>query len=98
MSLIYPGGILILFGGGLSLASAINSTGLAGWFGEIVSGLEVLPVVVIVSIVILLVIFLTEISSITAKAATLLPILAFVAICLIQHLIYFALSAVIADS
>src|SRR5690625_5217131 len=98
MSLIYPGGILILFGGGLSLASAINSTGLAGWFGEIVSGLEVLPVVVIVSIVILLVIFLTEITSNTATAATLLPILASVAIGLGQNPLLFALPAVIAAS
>ena len=91
-------GDTVLFGGGLSLASAINSTGLAGWFGEIVSGLEVLPVVVIVSIVILLVIFLTEITSNTATAATLLPILASVAIGLGQNPLLFALPAVIAAS
>lgn len=93
-----PWGILILFGGGLSLASAINSTGLAAWFGVIVSGLGVLPVIVIVSIVVLLVIFLTEITSNTATAATLLPILASVAIGLGQNPLLFAIPAVIAAS
>lgn len=91
-----PWGILILFGGGLSLASAINSTGLAAWLGEVVSGLGVLPVVVIVAIVILLMIFLTEITSNTATAATLLPILASVAIGLGQNPLLFAVPATLA--
>lgn len=95
---VLPWGILILFGGGLSLASAINSTGLAAWFGVVVSGLGVLPVIVIVSIVVLLVIFLTEITSNTATAATLLPILASVAIGLGQNPLLFVLPAAIAAS
>lgn len=93
-----PWGILILFGGGLSLASAISSTGLAAWVGEIVGGLEVLPLLLIVSIVVLLVIFLTEITSNTATAATLLPILASVAIGLGQNPLLFAIPAAIAAS
>ena len=33
-----PWEILLLFGGGLSLAHAIDTTGLAGWLGELLSG------------------------------------------------------------
>ncbi|MGB0149771.1 MAG: anion permease, partial [Flavobacteriales bacterium] len=33
-----PWGILLLFGGGLSMASAISSTGLASWIGNGIGG------------------------------------------------------------
>src|SRR5690625_1880413 len=33
-----PWGILILFGGGLSMASAISSSGLAAWLGKEIGG------------------------------------------------------------
>lgn len=75
-----PWGVLLLFGGGLSLASAVASTGLDSWFGQQVSGLEALPVILIVACIVLLVLFLTEITSNTATAATFIPILGGVAI------------------
>ncbi len=75
-----PWGVLLLFGGGLSLASAVGATGLDSWIGSQVSGLEALPMVVIVGAVVTLVIFLTELTSNTATAATFLPILAGVAV------------------
>lgn len=74
-----PWGVLLLFGGGLSLASAVASTGLDGWFGEQVSGLGALPVTFILMSVIALVIFLTEVTSNTATAATFIPVLGGVA-------------------
>lgn len=70
-----PWGILLLFGGGLSFAAAVEKSELAQWIGEQVSGLSALPVVVIVVCVVAIVIFLTEITSNLATASAFLPIL-----------------------
>lgn len=93
-----PWGILILFGGGLSLAMAITSSGLATWIGEAVSGLDALPLVVLVLLVILIIVFLTEITSNTATAAAFLPILASSAIGIGQDPMLFVIPAAIAAS
>lgn len=69
-----PWGVLILFGGGLSLAGAINSSGLAAWLGANLHILITWPVILIVAIATLAMIFLTELTSNTASAATFLPI------------------------
>lgn len=74
-----PWGVLLLFGGGLSLASAVAATGLDGWVGTQVAGLEALPVILLVGAVVALTIFLTEVTSNTATAATFVPILGGVA-------------------
>jgi sodium-dependent dicarboxylate transporter 2/3/5 len=74
-----PWGVLLLFGGGLSLAAAVAASGLDGWFGQQVTGLRVLPVVWLIAAVTLIVLFLTEITSNTATAATFIPILGGVA-------------------
>jgi len=69
-----PWGVLVLFGGGLSLAAAIQDSGLAAWIGGSVGALKDMPPVVLIAIVTTLVIFLTELTSNTATAATFLPI------------------------
>jgi len=69
-----PWGVLILFGGGLALAGAFESTGLAKAIGASVKGLSGLPVWVIVLAVATLIIFLTELTSNTATTATFLPV------------------------
>ena len=71
-----PWGILILFGGGLSLASAIEANGVGAFLGAQVAGFHGLPEVALVALVATLVIFLTELTSNTATTATLVPILA----------------------
>ena len=71
-----PWGILLLFGGGLSLAAAIQANGVGELLGAQVSGLAGVPTLVIVIAVVAGVIFLTELTSNTATAATLIPILA----------------------
>ena len=71
-----PWGILLLFGGGLSLANAIQSTGLAARIGEGVSGYEGTPSWLIIMAIIACIVFLTSIMSNTATSATFLPILA----------------------
>jgi sodium-dependent dicarboxylate transporter 2/3/5 len=69
-----PWGVLILFGGGLALAGAFESTGLAKAIGASVKGLSGLPVWAMVLAVTTLIIFLTELTSNTATAATFLPV------------------------
>jgi len=74
-----PWGLLVLFGGGLSLAAAIDNNGVSQFLGSL-SGLAAgMPSLLIVLIIVALVIFLTELTSNTATTATLVPILAAVA-------------------
>ena len=75
-----PWGVLLLFGGGLSLAGAVAATGLDEWFGTQVSGLEALPIVLLLASVVALVLLLTEVTSNTATAATFIPVLGGVAV------------------
>ncbi|MCJ8138769.1 SLC13 family permease [Falsirhodobacter halotolerans] len=75
-----PWGVLLLFGGGLSLASAVGASGLDDWFGAQVSGLGGLPTLLLVAAVVTIILFLTEVTSNTATAATFIPILGGVAL------------------
>lgn len=75
-----PWGILLLFGGGLSLSKHFTDTGLSTWIGERVGALDALPVIVLAAVVALLVLLLTELTSNTATAAAFLPILGGVAV------------------
>ncbi|CAM2068687.1 SLC13/DASS family transporter [Sulfidibacter corallicola] len=75
-----PWGILILFGGGLALAAAIQANGLGAYMGSLVAGWKDLPILMLIVGVSTLVIFLTELTSNTATSATLIPILAAIAI------------------
>lgn len=69
-----PWGVLVLFGGGLSLAAAIQEGGLAQWIGDSVTGLRSMPPLMLVLIVVTVITFLTEFTSNTATAAAFLPI------------------------
>lgn len=93
-----PWGVLILFGGGLSLASAISKTGLAEWIGKGVGALNMWPILLLVGLILLLIIFLTEITSNTATTAAFLPILASVAIGLGQNPLLLAIPAALGAS
>lgn len=68
-------GVLMLFGGGLTLSAIMKTTGtslfLARLFSDSVAGL---PLILIIGAVITFVIFLTELSSNTATAALFVPI------------------------
>jgi sodium-dependent dicarboxylate transporter 2/3/5 len=75
-----PWGVLILFGGGLSLASAISDTGLAEWVGQSVNALSGWPIPIVIVCTVALIVLLTEITSNTATTAAFLPILGAVAL------------------
>ena len=75
-----PWGIILLFGGGMALASGFEITGLAEWFGVKITLLDTLPLLLLVFIVIFCVNFITELTSNLATTAMLLPILAPIAL------------------
>jgi sodium-dependent dicarboxylate transporter 2/3/5 len=75
-----PWGVLLLFGGGLSLAAAISANGVDAWLASGFSSLEGVKALWVLLAATTLVIFLTELSSNTAVANTFIPILAAAAI------------------
>jgi sodium-dependent dicarboxylate transporter 2/3/5 len=75
-----PWAILILFGGGLSLAASVSETGLAQWLGASLVPLGAFGIGAVVFATVILVIFLTELTSNLATTATLLPVLAALAL------------------
>lgn len=93
-----PWGVLILFGGGLSLASAISDSGLAKWIGSGVAGLSDWPILVMILIVVTLIVFLTEMTSNTATTAAFLPIMASAAIGIGQNPLLFIVPAALSAS
>jgi len=75
-----PWGVLILFGGGLSLAAAVSNSGLAFWLGESLSPLNAWGTAVLVIAAVAMIIFLTELTSNLATTATLLPVMGAIAL------------------
>ena len=71
-----PWGVLLLFGGGLSLAAALEATGLAEWMGAAFAGVGGWPLVAVLFVLGVAVAGLGELASNTAMAAALLPVLA----------------------
>ncbi|MBL8548978.1 MAG: DASS family sodium-coupled anion symporter [Hyphomonadaceae bacterium] len=74
-----PWGVLILFGGGLSLAAGIDETGLAQWIGESLIGLDLPSLMAFVAAMVVAAILLGEVAFSVATLTSLLPILASVA-------------------
>ena len=93
-----PWGIILLFGGGLSIATAMKSSGLALWIGELAYNIDSLDLILIVLIIVMIVNFLTEITSNLATVSMLLPILASISISLGIHPYIIMVSATIAAS
>ncbi len=75
-----PWGVVLLFGGGLSMASAITKTGLAAWLGTQMAGLAALPMLFLILALVAFVIFATELASNVATASALLPIVGALAV------------------
>ncbi|MEM9292144.1 MAG: SLC13 family permease [Acidobacteriota bacterium] len=93
-----PWGVLLLFGGGLSLAAAIRDTGLAQWIGGGLSALADWPTLALTLTLTAVVVLLTELTSNTATAAAFLPVLASVAAALSRDPLVFLLPATLAAS
>jgi solute carrier family 13 (sodium-dependent dicarboxylate transporter), member 2/3/5 len=93
-----PWGVLVLFGGGLSLAGAIERTGLGDWLGGQMHAFAGWPLPILVVVVVASIIALTELTSNTATAATFLPVLGAVAIAFGRDPLVLAVPAALAAS
>lgn len=93
-----PWGILLLFGGGLSVAKAITTTKLADWIGQSIAHLQALPLALLIAIALIAILTVTELMSNTAATATFLPIAASIAIGLKQDPLLLAVPITIAAS
>src|SRR5699024_3620161 len=80
-----PWGILLLFGGGLAIAAGFVESGLSAGMGEQLVGLQGVNLFLVLIIVGTLVIFLTEVTSNTATASMMFPIMAALAFALGIH-------------
>lgn len=93
-----PWGILLLFGGGMALASGFQETGLAVWIGRQLTALETVPLMVLLLLLIAAVNFLTEMTSNLATTAMLLPVLVSLAQAIGIHPYFLLVGATVAAS
>jgi len=71
-----PWGVLMLFGGGLTLASAIEANGVSTFLGNASRGLAGLHPLLLLLAITAMTVFLSELTSNTAQVATMVPVLA----------------------
>ncbi|MDZ7754769.1 MAG: DASS family sodium-coupled anion symporter [Gammaproteobacteria bacterium] len=93
-----PWDIIILFGGGFALAAGFAASGLTEWMGAQLAFLEGTPLWVTVLAAVTLVIFLTEVTSNTATASLLLPVLAGFAMAMNIHPMFLMVAAALSAS
>jgi sodium-dependent dicarboxylate transporter 2/3/5 len=93
-----PWGVLVLFGGGLSLAAAVKANGVAEFIGTSLAGLQALGTFGLIVLVVTVVIFLTELTSNTATTAAFLPVLGALAASMKVHPYLLLLPATMAAS
>lgn len=74
-----PWGIVILFGGGLSLAAGMESTGLAAWIGDWIAGLDGVSAFGLVAVLVAATILVSELASNVATLTSMLPVVVAVA-------------------
>ncbi|SIS49366.1 SLC13 family permease [Salimicrobium flavidum] len=93
-----PWGILLLFGGGLAIAGGFSESGLSEWLGNQLAILEGVHLFIVLLAVSAMVIFLTEITSNTATANMMYPIMASLAVALGVHPYAVMIAAAVASS
>lgn len=80
-----PWDIIILFGGGFALAHGFSTSGLTEWLAGQLNVLQGTNLVVAIFAIVVLVIFLTELTSNTATATLMLPIIGALALSMQIH-------------
>lgn len=93
-----PWSILILLGGGIAIGNAMASTGLDHAIATQLTLLGKMPLLPMVALVVLVISLLTELSSNTATAAVLMPLLAATAVAADLPPVLLMLSATMANS
>ncbi|HUT40107.1 MAG TPA: SLC13 family permease [Gammaproteobacteria bacterium] len=93
-----PWDIIILFGGGFALAQGFIDSGLTQWLADRLVVLQGIDLWLVIASVVLLVIFLTEVTSNTATASLLLPVMGALAAAIEVHPFGVMVAAVVAAS
>ncbi len=93
-----PWDIIILFGGGFALASGFESSGLTQWIANELVILQGAGLIITVFAVVFIVIFLTEVTSNTATASLILPVIGAFALAVQIHPYYLMVAVAIAAS
>jgi sodium-dependent dicarboxylate transporter 2/3/5 len=91
-----PWDVLLLFGGGLSLAGNIEKHGLARFLGDLSQALDGWPMLLTLCVLTFGILMLTELTSNTATAATFLPIAGAIALSLGQNPLLFLIPTALA--
>ena len=93
-----PWDVLVLIGGGLSLAAAVQKNGVAEWIGGFASQADWIPAVGLIFLVVFLIVWLTEITSNSATTSTFLPIVSAMAVALGQGPLAISAAVALASS
>lgn len=93
-----PWGILILFGGGLALASGMSGAGVIEFIGKLISENKALSALIIGSLLIAIMLFMTELMSNVALVAIFAPVVAGIAIGLDKEILYLLIPVAMASS
>ncbi len=93
-----PWGVIMMFGGGLALAAAMQSSGLAQWLGNELLLLENLPLIVVALAIVAMIIVITEFASNVATASGIIPVVAALVVSLGADPILLAMPAALAAS
>jgi len=93
-----PWGILLLFGGGLALASALSEAGVIKFIGALVESNNTLSISLVVLLLISIMLFVTELVSNVALVAVFAPVVAGIAIGLDQELLLILIPITMASS
>ncbi len=93
-----PWGILLLFGGGMAIASAFGKSGLALWIANLLSTMNGVPLFILILIIVASINLLTELTSNMATTAMLLPVLITMALAINVHPYFLLVSATLAAS
>jgi sodium-dependent dicarboxylate transporter 2/3/5 len=93
-----PWGILILFGGGLALASALSDAGIIDLIGQSIATKEGLSVFLITALLITVMVFMTELMSNVALVAIFVPVVAGIALGLNVSILHMCIPIAMASS
>jgi sodium-dependent dicarboxylate transporter 2/3/5 len=90
--------VLILFGGGLALATILETSGLAAWLAGTVDAFSALPILLLLGLIAAMIVYVGELASNTAMAAIFLPIAGAIAMSLGAEPVQFMLPLAFAAS
>ncbi len=93
-----PWGILLLFGGGIAIATSFSESGLTGWLGDQLAILQHIPPLIVIFGIFALVVFLSNITSNTGTVSMILPVMIAMAGTMAVHPLGFMIVATSAAS